>query len=145
MAPNQDLSTAKQLDEAQRKAVSEQEAKLTYIALIIITLLATGTVVVHYLENWGWIDSLYFSTVTLTTVGYGDFVPTHQLTRVFIILYILGGVSTLLYGLTAISKYYVDRREYKFYHNLVSRGKPDLPHPRDVLPTPKKLINRLRR
>ena len=33
--------------------------------------LLTGTLVYHLLEDWSWVDSLYFSVVTLTTVGYG--------------------------------------------------------------------------
>ncbi|MBB2780294.1 UNVERIFIED_ORG: hypothetical protein GGE55_001676 [Rhizobium esperanzae] len=40
----------------------------------------------------GLTDAFYFSTVTLATVGYGDFVPTTQLGRIVIALEGLGGL-----------------------------------------------------
>jgi voltage-gated potassium channel Kch len=48
-----------------------------YILLsFAITLVIVGTVVFHLLEKWSWIDSLYFTVITLATVGYGDLTPT---------------------------------------------------------------------
>jgi voltage-gated potassium channel Kch len=38
-------------------------------------------------------DSVYYSTVTFTTLGYGDFVPIGQLRLVAAIEAVLGGVS----------------------------------------------------
>lgn len=48
------------------------------------------------LEGWNLIDSLYFSVITLATVGYGDFVPTTPIARLFTILYVINGISILL-------------------------------------------------
>ena len=39
-------------------------------------------------EPWSVIDSLYFATVTMSTVGYGDFSPTKGGSRVFTCFYI---------------------------------------------------------
>lgn len=66
-----------------------------------IALLATGTVVYHVLEDWSWVDSLYFSTVALTTVGFGDLTPTSDVTKLFTVVYILAGVSILITYLNA--------------------------------------------
>jgi voltage-gated potassium channel Kch len=60
-----------------------------------LTLLA-GTTVFHFLEGWGWIDSLYFSAITLATVGYGDLVPTTPVAKIFTVLYVFNGVVILL-------------------------------------------------
>lgn len=51
--------------------------------------LLTGTVVYHLLEDWSWVDSLYFSVVTLTTVGYGDLSPTTDLSKLFTVVYLV--------------------------------------------------------
>ena len=45
--------------------------------------IALGTVVYHYIEGWSWLGSLYFSVITLTTIGYGDFSPQTDLGKIF--------------------------------------------------------------
>ncbi|KAL9187175.1 hypothetical protein ACHAXT_010895 [Thalassiosira profunda] len=44
-------------------------------------------------ERWPVVDSLYFSVVTFTTVGYGDLVPTTEAGRLFTIFYSFAGIS----------------------------------------------------
>eukprot|EP00931_Biecheleriopsis_adriatica_P056881 TRINITY_DN33737_c0_g1_i1.p2 TRINITY_DN33737_c0_g1~~TRINITY_DN33737_c0_g1_i1.p2 ORF type:complete len:194 (-),score=37.66 TRINITY_DN33737_c0_g1_i1:9-590(-) len=51
-----------------------------------------GMVTFASVENWGWIDSLYFTTVTLSTVGYGDIVPETAMGRKITALFALMGV-----------------------------------------------------
>lgn len=36
---------------------------------------STSTAFYHFAEGWTWLDSIYFSIVTLATVGYGDLAP----------------------------------------------------------------------
>jgi voltage-gated potassium channel Kch len=42
--------------------------------LVILFLLFVGffTLYFHYIDNLGWVDAIYFVTVTISTVGYGD-------------------------------------------------------------------------
>jgi hypothetical protein len=54
-----------------------------------------ATVVYHVLEDWSWVDSFYFSTVAVTTVGFGDFAPSTDTSKLFTILYIVGGVALI--------------------------------------------------
>lgn len=61
--------------------------------LLITTMIGIGTVVFHTLEEWSWIEAFYFTVVTLSTVGYGDLHPTHDLSRLAAAIYILIGVG----------------------------------------------------
>jgi voltage-gated potassium channel Kch len=73
-------------------------------------MIVIGTAVFHWLEGWSWIDSLYFSVVTLTTVGYGDFAPTDPLTRILAVFYILSGIGMLFSLIDVIADKRLSRR-----------------------------------
>lgn len=70
----------------------------------VLGVLLIGTVVFHQLENWSLLDSLYFSVVTLATVGYGDLHPTNKISKIFVIIYIFVGVGTLGVFISAVSR-----------------------------------------
>jgi voltage-gated potassium channel len=67
-----------------------------FLAVVSMAVLAVGTVFVHYIEGWSWLDSLYFCVMTLATVGYGDFTPTTAFGKVFTILYVFIGIGLLI-------------------------------------------------
>jgi hypothetical protein len=59
-----------------------------------VTLLA-GMFIFRALEGWSYLDALYFSLITLTTVGYGDFSPATPLGKLVAMLYILLGLGII--------------------------------------------------
>ena len=65
--------------------------------LVVLTavLLGIGTAFYRVAEGWSVIDALYFSVVTLTTIGYGDLVPTGDAAKLFTITYSLVGIGVL--------------------------------------------------
>ena len=58
-----------------------------------VLLLLVGSVVYHYAEGWSWVDSIYFCTIAVTTVGFGDLSPTTDGTKLFTIFYVFAGIS----------------------------------------------------
>ena len=69
-------------------------------------IIAVGTVFYHYIEGWSWIDAAYFSVITLTTIGYGNFSPTTGLGKLFTIGYIIVGVGVILGFVNAVYHHY---------------------------------------
>ena len=49
------------------------------------------------------LDSAYFSVVTIATVGYGDFAPKTALGKAFTIAYIFAGIGVFVAAVTAIA------------------------------------------
>jgi hypothetical protein len=86
-----------------------------------IFLWAAGTVLIgsilfRWLEGWSWLDAAYFCVVTLTTVGYGDLAPTHPVSKVISIFYILNGIVVLLALFDRIREVRTRRRKRRRPH-----------------------------
>ncbi len=60
-----------------------------------LSVLTVGTVVYHLLEDWSWVDSFYFSSVAVTTVGFGDFTPSTDASKLFTVFYIFSGLTII--------------------------------------------------
>ena len=59
----------------------------------VVGVLGIGTWFYARVEGWSILDSLYFSVITLTTVGYGDFSPKTTPGKIFTMIYILVGLG----------------------------------------------------
>jgi hypothetical protein len=91
---------------------------------------AAGIAFYSHVEGWTWLQSAYFLTVTMSTVGYGDMAPTVWYSRAVTLLVIVVGIvgvfnhvgdasekliSPLIYKATQIVRMYVpDRRKISF-------------------------------
>lgn len=73
------------------------------LSFLLVLLLALGMTFYHVEENWSWFDSLYFSAMTITTVGYGDFAPTSEISKAFTMLYVFSGLGIVLAFVRAIA------------------------------------------
>jgi hypothetical protein len=71
------------------------DAEFQVLLTMAASMLGAGTLFYSAVEDWRWIDALYFSTVTLATVGYGDFSPQTDLGKLFTIVYIIFGLGIL--------------------------------------------------
>ncbi len=80
------------------------------LAFLVLVLLISGTLFYWRFEDWTLLDSLYFSVITLTTVGYGDLAPTRAPTKVFTIVYILLGLGILVSFLSLVAGHAVEAR-----------------------------------
>jgi voltage-gated potassium channel len=80
------------------------------LPLVAGALVLTGTIVYWRFEDWTIIQALYFSVVTLTTVGYGDLTPTSAGTQIFTIIYILTGLGVLVALLSSIAQQYIRQK-----------------------------------
>ncbi len=81
--------------------------RLIYAHGAIISMIAIGTVGFRYFEGLNWWDSLYFTTATVTTVGYGDIVPSTSAGRHFTTIFMLISVGTVLYALSMLAQAFI--------------------------------------
>jgi len=110
----------------------ETKVKLGFAILLLAILLAVGTVMFHSLERypsyyrveglqgrqWTYVDSFYFSAMTLTTIGYGDLYPSTDFTKIVTVFYAMMGVALALYVLGLIARWYVGRSQQFEEHEI---------------------------
>ncbi|KAL7482743.1 hypothetical protein ACHAW6_008404, partial [Cyclotella cf. meneghiniana] len=73
------------------------------------------------LEDWCWVDSLYYCVVTSTTIGFGDIVPIQPLAKVFAMIFIPLAVGAMGYILGQLASIIVEQRREEYYRQLWSR------------------------
>lgn len=68
---------------------------------LVVSYIIAGAFMFSSTEGWSFLDSAYFCFITLTTIGFGDFVPAQgvkenpELAIAFCSLYLLFGIALL--------------------------------------------------
>ncbi len=70
--------------------------------ILLSTIILVGIVGFHLLEKVDLFTALYWTIVTVATIGYGDVIPHTLGGRIFSIIIIISGVSVALYTFTIL-------------------------------------------
>ena len=84
-----------------------------FLAMVSFATLGVGTIVFRSIENWRWIDSFYFSAVSLTTVGYGDITPKSDTGKLFAVFYLFIGIGIIAAFINNLVKNQAAKRRIK--------------------------------
>lgn len=76
--------------------------QLKMAIVYILCVVTIGVIGFASIEHLPWLDAIYLTTTTITTVGYGDVVPVTAAGKIFTILFMICGVGTAGYMLTLI-------------------------------------------
>lgn len=82
----------------------KRNVDLGILSFLTIFAFTGGSIFYHAVEGWSWLDSIYFSVITLTTVGYGDLVPTTAASKIFTMFYVFIGVGIIFGFIHAVAK-----------------------------------------
>lgn len=76
--------------------------KFRYSIALLLILVLIAIIAFHYLEGWDFLDSAYFATTAITTMG-SDIHPQTVGGKIFTIFYLWGGVALGFYLLMRIA------------------------------------------
>jgi hypothetical protein len=91
-------------DEVSREK-SRMRRKVAYAVLMLMAIYIIAILVFHTVEAWAWEDSIYFTTSTITTVGYGDLTPKTYWGRLFTIPLMWIGIAVGLFVIYTVQEY----------------------------------------
>lgn len=96
-------------------ALRQQISRSELLPLLALTslVIAVGTVAYAYIEGWAWLDALYATIITITTVGYGDLAPRSPGGRLFAIFFTMIAIGIGGYTISTFAAYSVESRTRK--------------------------------
>ncbi len=75
----------------------------------IIILFIYGVAGSHFIMGLNFVDSVYYSVITMATVGYGDYIPHTGIQKIFATTLALAGVALLAYVFNVILTNFQER------------------------------------
>ena len=80
----------------------EPQRRLLVAALLLSALVVLGVAGFMLIEGWSFLDALYMTVTTITTVGFQEVQPLSDGGRIFTVFLILFGVGVAFYILTTL-------------------------------------------
>ncbi len=104
------------------------------LGAVALGVLTFGTVAYHFLESWSWVDSFYFSSVAVSTVGFGDLSPSTDASKLFTVVYIFSGITIITVWLNMRLKRHATHVQQN--RNFVLASGTRVPPPNEAPPGP---------
>ena len=77
-----------------------------YLAIILLLLITfIGVAGLKFLEDVSWLDAIYITVITISTVGYKEVIPYSNETKIFIICLIVVSVVFTAFVISMITRY----------------------------------------
>lgn len=78
---------------------AEIRQQFVRLAIGILVIILVGVLGIIYIEGYSPLEAIWFIIVSLTTTGYGDFVPVSKSGRILVMVLLVVGIGFVLYGL----------------------------------------------
>lgn len=91
------------------------ESKINKTLFLVVTILSIGTIGYMLLSQYSFVDALYMTVITVTTVGFGELRPFSPEEKVFTIFLILTSITVFGYAVSAFSEYLVSGRLFEHF------------------------------
>lgn len=72
--------------------------------LLILLMIMIGVTGFHLIEGWPFLDCLYMTIITISTVGFKEVRDLSPQGQIFTIFIVLGGVGTVIFAFTKIAE-----------------------------------------
>ncbi len=85
-----------------------------YIAVILLFIVvAIGVIGFRFFSDYSWIDALYMTVITMSTVGFGEVEPLDDNAKLFTVFLISTSVAIFAYSVSVITEYIVGKNDPK--------------------------------
>ena len=86
-------------------------SKINTAIILLVALLFIGVLGFKIMSNYTWIDAIYMTVITITTVGFGEVRPLDAEAKIFTIILILTSVVIVGYAIKVITEYIITKND----------------------------------
>lgn len=84
-------------------------AKLSIAMSLLLLVFAAGVFGFRFVSGYTWVDAIYMTVITVTTVGYGEVNPMTTTDKLFTSLLILSSLVIVGYAVSVITEYLLNK------------------------------------
>ena len=84
-------------------------SKIYFAVDLMLIVLSTGVFGYRVLADYSWIDAIYMTVITVTTVGFSEVSPLSANAKIFTIFLIIASVFILGFAISVITEYLLSR------------------------------------
>ena len=84
--------------------------RVAVLILLMGLVLLAGTLGMHAAQGISYFDAFYWTVTTVSTIGYGDIVPTTFWARILFFFVVFAGIGTFATALTEIATYFMEQK-----------------------------------
>ena len=98
------------------------ESRIYKTLSLVLIILLLGVAGYMFLSNYTFVDALYMTVITITTVGFGEVKPFTPEEKIFTVFLILTSITVFGYAVSIFSEYLVSGRLFEqFKHRKVEK------------------------
>jgi len=101
------------------------KSKFRIALLLVISILLIGVFGYRFIADYSWIDALYMTVITISTVGFSEVAPLSNVAKLFTVGLISASVLTLAYSVSIITEYLMDKNSFEQFKNRKMKKKID--------------------
>ncbi len=87
--------------------------KLFFAVILLIVVVLIGVIGFRFFSNYTWVDALYMTVITMSTVGFGEVEPLNDNAKLFTVFLISTSVAIFAYTVSVITEYIVSKNDPK--------------------------------
>lgn len=97
-------------------------SKINKIIILVLSILLIGTFGYMTISDYSFVDAIYMTVITVTTVGFGEVKPFTSEEKIFTILLILTSITLFGYAISTFSEYLVSGKLFDYFkHKKVEK------------------------
>ena len=95
--------------------------RLGRVVLALLLVLLVGSAGYRFLFGWSWLEAIYFTAITVSTVGYGEPRELGEAERIFTLVLLAGGMGIVAYCVAQLGAMLLEIEPRRLLHKHFMR------------------------